>query len=77
MKYEQTLYPTDILRMKYVTVMEASEKCNTTISNIINMIETKKIPYALFSTEGKRAKVVHVNYEDVQRELDKQRGETA
>ena len=69
MKNGETLYPTDILRMKYVTVMEASEKCNTTISNIIKMIDSKKIPYALFSLPGKRSKVVHVNYEDVARVL--------
>lgn len=69
MKNEETLYPTDILRMKYVTVMEASEKCGTTISKIIDMIESKKIPYALFIPPGKRTKVVHVNYEDVERVL--------
>jgi len=69
MKNEETLYPTDILRMKYVTVMEAADRCHTTISKIIDMIEQKKIPYAMFSTEGKRSKVVHVNYEDVEKVL--------
>lgn len=73
MKNEEVLYPTDILRTKYITVMEASQRCNTTIQRILNMIESKQIPYALFSTEGKRQKVVHVNYEDVERVL---RGDT-
>lgn len=73
MKYEETLYPTDLLRMKYVTVMEAADKCNTTVAKIVDMIEKKTIPYALFSAEGKRSKIVHVNYEDVQRVLDEER----
>lgn len=72
MKDEETLYPTDILRSKYVTVLQASVMCKTTVPKIIQMIESKRIPYAEFKVDGKRARVVHVNHEDVSRELQKE-----
>lgn len=72
MRNEETLYPTDILKSKYVTVLQASMMCKTTVPKIIQMIESKRIPYAEFKVEGKRTRVVHVNHEDVTRELQKE-----
>lgn len=72
MKDEETLYPTDILKSKYVTVLQASVMCKTTVPKIIQMIESHRIPYAEFKVEGKRTRVVHVNHEDVSRELQKE-----
>lgn len=74
MRGEETLYPTDVLKSKYVTVLQASMMCKTTIPRIIEMINSKAIPYAEFKVDGKRSRVVHVNYEDVERVLASEEG---
>lgn len=75
MKNEETVYPTDILRSKYVTVLEAANMNNTTIARVLEMVKDHKIPYALFIPPEKRKKVMHVNHEDVAKVL-KEEGES-
>lgn len=71
MKDETTIYPTDILRSKYVTVLQASISCNVPISKILELIKNKSIPYAEFrvGTNNRSPRVTHVNPEDIQRVL--------
>lgn len=73
MKSEEHLYPTDILLTKYVTVLEAANRCHTTIPKILEMIKTDKIRSAELPIPNKRSRILHVNYEEVMKELEVER----
>lgn len=67
---ETTVYPTDILKSKYRTVLEAAEICKCSVQTILSAIKADKLRWAEFKVPGKRCRVVHVNPEELSKYLE-------
>lgn len=74
---ETTMYPTDILKSKYRTILEASSLCGCTIQDVLNAVNSGAIPYAEFSVPGQKRRIPHVNPEDLERYLKNVKSDTS
>lgn len=64
--------PLEILKEKYIPIVEFPEKYDISVAKIMRMIDSHKIKYAEFRAPGSNRRTMHVNPEDVFRVLGKE-----
>lgn len=64
--------PLEILKEKYIPVVDFPEKYNISVEYVNKLIETHKIRYAEFRAPGDNRRTPHVNPEDVLAILEKE-----
>lgn len=69
---EEGLLPLEILKSKYIPIVEFPIKYNISVARIMRLIESKKIRHAEFKAPGDNRRTIHVNPEDVLAILNKE-----
>lgn len=57
--------PLELLKEKYIPIIEFPEKYNISVEYIQSLIDAHRIRYAEFKAPGDTRRSVHVNYEEV------------
>lgn len=65
--------PLELLKEKYIPIVEFPEKYGISVIKIKSLIDAKKIRYAEFRVPGEHKRSIHVNYEEVLAVLAKEK----
>lgn len=65
--------PLEILREKYIPIVEFPDKYNISVATVRRLIDTKKIRYTEFRAPGATKRSMHANPEDVLAALEKEK----
>lgn len=64
--------PLELLKEKYIPVVDFPEKYGISVTKIMSLIETHKIRPAEFKAPGNTRRTLHANYEEVLQVLSKE-----
>lgn len=65
--------PLELLMEKYIPVTAFPDKFNIPVAKVMSLVNENRIRKAEFRVPGDRRRTLHVNYEEVFRELEKEK----
>ena len=72
MEEEKELLPLERLMLKYIPVKDFPEKYGISVAKVMSLINSGKVNKSEFRVPGERKRLLHANYEEVLREIEKE-----
>lgn len=73
MEEQRDKLPLELLKEKYIPVDDYPEKYGIPVAVVMRLIKERKIRRAEFKVPGQHRRTLHANYEEVLREIDKEK----